>query len=66
MDMLKEFELWEYPPGTMFAYWFEGLMATCGWYGLNWETEELSRQYWDKWHYKKDLEYEAKQKERRN
>ena len=55
MDMEEEFEMWEYPPGTMFAYWFENLMVVSGWYQMNWETQELSRCYWDRWHYARSL-----------
>lgn len=52
-DMMDEFETWIYPPGTMFAYWFENMMAVSNWYKLNGETHEVSNRYWDRYHYHK-------------
>lgn len=49
--MIDTFETWDYPRGTMFAYWYEGLMAACGWYHLSFETHEIARRYWDHYHY---------------
>lgn len=48
---MEEFEYQMYPCGTMFAYWFEDLMGIVGWRNLNYETQEISRRYWDHYHY---------------
>lgn len=50
---IKEFEEDIYDPGVMFMYWFENLMAETGNINLNFETQELSRRYWEAWHEKR-------------
>ena len=50
MNIEEEFDSSDYPVGTMFMYWFENLMVISNWFKLNWETQELSRKYWDRWH----------------
>jgi len=53
---LLEFETNDYPPGTMFMFWWENLMSVCGFFhGVkhSWETAEMSRSYWDTWHERK-------------
>lgn len=50
IDDIDEFEEDAYGPGTMFIYWFENIMAETGNINLNFETQELSRRYWDLFH----------------
>jgi hypothetical protein len=51
-----EFSSWDYPPGTMFMFWWESLMMTSGFFNgvkHNFETAEMSRSYWGRWHEKR-------------